>query len=246
MKSMYSRFALAVAVAVSLAAFAQDGAAASKPAAPADTPAANLPAPTKVGIIDIQGAIQACNEGQRDIEALNKKYEPKQQELAKINTDIQGLQTQLKNQGEKMNDDARNQLAKQIEQKQRSLQQGAESAQADYQAEANEIGTRIGKKMMAVLDKYAKENGYIVILNVSDQQTPVLWANPQAADVTPKIIELYNKESGVAPPAAPAAPRPAAGAGAGTGTTARPTPSGTTARPPASTTAKPPASKPQQ
>src|SRR5579884_3390793 len=217
MKSMYSRLALAVAVAVSFAAFAQDGAAASKPAtAGSDTPA-TMPAPTKVGIIDIQGAIQACNEGQRDIEALNKKYEPKQQELAKINTDIQSLQTQLKTQGEKMNDDARAQLTKQIDQKQRSLQQGAESAQADYQAEANEIGTRIGKKMMAVLDKYAKENGYIVILNVSDQQTPVLWANPQAADVTPKIIELYNKESGVAAPATPA-PRPAAGPG----TTARP------------------------
>ena len=125
---------------------------------------------------------QSHHEGQRDIEALNKKFEPKQQELAKLNTDIQGLQTQLKAQGEKMNDDARNQLAKQIEQKQRSLQQGAEGAQADYQSEANDIGTRIGQKIMKVLDKYAKENGYVVILSVSDQQTPVLWANLQAAD----------------------------------------------------------------
>jgi outer membrane protein len=244
MKSMYSRFALAVAVAVSLAAFAQDGAAASKPnsAAPAETPSANIPAPSKVGIIDIQGAIQACNEGQRDIETLNKKYEPKQQELAKLNTDIQSLQNQLKTQGDKMNEDARAQLTKQIDQKQRSLQQGAESAQADYQAEANDIGSRIGKKIMTVLDKYAKENGYVVILNVSDQQTPVLWANPQAADVTPKIIELYNKESGVAAPATPAAARPAAG----TGTTPRPT--GTTAPRPTGTTAPRPSTptKPPQ
>jgi Skp family chaperone for outer membrane proteins len=234
MKTMYSRFALAMAVAVSLAAFAQDGAAASKPAAaPADSPSATGPAPTKVGIIDIQGAIQACNEGQRDIETLNKKYEPKQQELAKLNTDIQSLQTQLKTQGDKMNEDARAQLTKQIDQKQRSLQQGAESAQADYQAEANDIGTRIGKKMITVLDKYARENGYVVILNVSDQQTPVLWANPQAADVTPKIIDLYNKESGVAAPATATTPRP----GAGTGVTA-PRPGTTTPRP--STTTKPP------
>lgn len=234
MKSMFSRFALATAIAVSVAAMAQDGAAAAKPSNGGgnDTPAANLPAPTKVGIIDIQGAIQACNEGQRDIEALNKKYEPKQQELAKINTDIQSLQSQLKTQGDKMNEDARSQLTKQIDQKQRSLQQGAESAQADYQAEANDIGTRIGKKIMTVLDKYAKENGYIVILNVSDQQTPVLWANAQAADVTPKIIDLYNKESGVAPPATPA-PTTRPGAGAAT----RPVPPAPT-RP--ATTTKPP------
>ncbi|MBV8208127.1 MAG: OmpH family outer membrane protein [Acidobacteria bacterium] len=238
MKSMFSRIALAAALAVSLAAFAQDGAAAAKPpaATPAsDTPAASLPAATKVGIIDIQGAIQACNEGQRDIEALNKKFEPKQQELAKLNTDIQGLQTQLKAQGEKMNDDARNQLAKQIEQKQRSLQQGAEGAQADYQSEANDIGTRIGQKIMKVLDKYAKENGYVVILSVSDQQTPVLWANLQAADVTQKVIELYNKESGVPAPA-PSAPRPSTGAGAAARPPAtgapRPAVPGATATPP--------------
>src|SRR5437763_16683794 len=110
---------------------------------------------------------------------MNKKYEPKQQELAKLNTDIQSLQSQLKTQGDMLNEEARAQLTKQIDQKQRSLQQGAESAQADYQAEANAIGGRIGKKMMALLDKYAKENGYVVILNVSDQQPPVLWANPQ-------------------------------------------------------------------
>jgi len=239
MKSMFSGIALAVAVALSLAAFAQDGAAASKPnsAAPAsDTPAANLPAATKVGIIDIQGAIQACNEGQKEIEALNKKYDPKQQELAKLNTDIQSLQSQLKTQGDKMNDDARSQLAKQIDQKQRALQQGADSAQADYQAEANDIGTKIGKKMMVVLDKYAKENGYLVILNVSDQQTPVLWANPQAADLTPRIIDLYNRESGVAAPVGAAAPgtRPATGAGSAAGRPA----SSTTPRP--TTTSKPP------
>jgi outer membrane protein len=88
--------------------------------------------------------------------------------------------------------------------------------------------------MMVVLDKYAKENGYIVILNVSDQQTPVLWANPQAADLTPKIIELYNKESGVPAPAAASAPAPTRPT-TGTGATR---PASTTPRP--STTAKPP------
>lgn len=245
MKSMFYRFALAAAVAVSLAAIAQDGAAAANPpGGGTDTPATNLPPATKVGIIDIQGAIQACNEGQRDIETLNKKYEPKQQELAKLNTDITTLQNQLKAQGPSMNDDARNQLTKQIEQKQRSLQQGAESAQQDYQGEANDIGTRIGQKMMKVLDKYAAENGYSVILNVSDQGTPVLWANTHAAgtDLTAKIIDLYNKESGVAPPATPPAQRPAAPGG----TTARPGAPGTTPRPPATgTTPKPPQKPPQ-
>jgi hypothetical protein len=34
--------------------------------------------PTKVGTINIEGAVFGCNEGRRDLEGLQKKFEPKQ------------------------------------------------------------------------------------------------------------------------------------------------------------------------
>ena len=69
----------------------------------------------------------------------------------------------------------------------------------------------LGQKMMSVLDKYAKDNGYAVILDVSNPQTPVLWAS-NGVDITNDIVGLYDKAN-VGGAAAPAA-RPAAPAGA--------------------------------
>ena len=105
-------FALVLAIA---------GLAQSTPAAPA-TAAAAPAGGVKVGIIDIQQAIIGTNEGGRDFEALQKKFEPKRNELASQNTEIDNLKKQLNTQGDKMNEEARATLVKSIETKQKSLQ----------------------------------------------------------------------------------------------------------------------------
>lgn len=185
----------AVAVLASVAAFAQADAPASTPA-----PAAG---PAKIGIINIQQAIVATNEGRRDLEALQKKFEPKQSELQNLNKEVTDMQNQLKTQGDKLNEDARNNLVRNIDTKQKSLQRSFEDAQADFQGQQNEIVNRIGGKLMQVLDNYAKQNGYTVILDVSSAQSPVLWAS-QTTDVTKPVVDTYNAQSGVAAPASAA------------------------------------------
>lgn len=190
----------AIAVLASAGAFAQ-----TTPAAPA---AAVPSGPAKIGIINIQQAIVATNEGRRDLETLQKKFEPKQTELQNANKEVADLQNQLKTQGDKLNDDARNHLVKSIDTKQKNLQRNFEDAQADFQGQQNEIVNKIGGKLMEVLDKYARENGFTVILDVSSQQSPVLWA-AQATDVTKPIVDSYNAQSGVPAPATTAAAKPA-------------------------------------
>jgi outer membrane protein len=200
-----TRFILALAAILSVGALAQNGSAAA-------TPAPTAPAPTgplKIGIINMQQAILASNEGRRDFEALQKKFEPKQTELKGMNDEVEGLKKQLNTQGDKLNDEARSNLVKTIESKQKSLQRSLEDAQGDFQAQQNDILNRIGQKMMEVLDKYAKDNGYTMILDVSNPQSPVLWAGA-SSDVTKAIVDAYNTQSGVAAP--PATSRPSASA----------------------------------
>lgn len=158
-------------------------------------------APTKVGIIDIQRAVMSTNEGKRDLEALNKKYEPRQAALQKQRTELQELGKQLRA-SDKMTGDARAALVKDLEQKQITLRHDAESAQIDYQAEQREIVGRVLKKMAPVVDKYAKDNGYTVIFDAQFwPQGPVLWANAAAADVTGAIVSAYNAQVTAAAPA---------------------------------------------
>jgi outer membrane protein len=158
-------------------------------------------APSKIGIIDIQRAVMSTNEGKRELEALNKKYEPRQASLKKQASDIQELRKQLGT-ADKMSDDARSALVKNLEQKQIALRHDAESLQADYQIEQREIVSRILKKMAPVVDKYAKDNGYTMIFDAQFwPQGPVLWANAAAADVTGAIISAYNAQVTATAPA---------------------------------------------
>jgi outer membrane protein len=199
MNRNFARFvpAMALAVFFSVAAVAQT-------AAPAAAPAVAAPSVTKVGIINIQAAIVNSNEGQRDFESLQKKFDPKRQELESLNKDVDELQKKFNTQGDKLNDEARADLLKQIDAKKKTLQRNYEDANADIQSQQNEIANRIGQKMVEVLDKYAKDNSFTVILDISGQQSPVLWA-ASSVDVTKAVVDAYNVASGVAAPPKPAA-----------------------------------------
>lgn len=202
--------AMALAVMFSVPALAQA-------AAPAAAAASATPAATKVGIINIQAAIVNSNEGQRDFETLQKKFDPKRQELENLNKEVDELQKKFTAQGDKLSEEARGDLLKQIDGKKKTLQRSYEDANTDIQAQQNEIATRIGQKLVEVLDKYAKDNGYTLILDVSGQASPVLWA-AASVDITKPVVDAYNSQSGVAAPAtakpAAASAKPATPAGA--------------------------------
>lgn len=211
MTHKFARMIPVVALALCVSAFAQAGNAAAA-AAP------------KVGIINIQAAIVSTNEGQRDFQTLQKKFDPKRTELEGLGKQVEDLKKQLNTQGDKLNDEARNTLVKQVDQKQKQLQRDYEDANNDLQGQQNEIASRIGQKMMEVVDKYAKDNGFTVIMDVSGQASPVLWA-AESSDITKAIIDAYNAQSGVAAP--PKAAAPAAGTTAPAAKPAAPKPATT-------------------
>ncbi len=201
-------------------------------AARAQAPAAAAPATeTKVGIVSIQDAIANTNEGKKELDALQQKYAPRQTALQAQNDEVENLKKQLQAQGDKLSEEERNNRVRVASEKQKALQRNYEDFQNEVQQAEQEILNRLGKKMLTVLEKYAKDNGYSVVMDVSNPQTPVLFANP-ASNMTKGLIDAYNAGSPeTAPVAKPAAsaPRPAGAAashppatGAGTATTKKP------------------------
>jgi outer membrane protein len=226
MTSKVLRLFLAVAVLFAISALAQTSSAAT-PSSSAATPAASsAPAGpvntgTKVGAINIEGAIFGSNEGRRDLEAVGKKFEPKNTELKSQNDELEGLKKQLSTQQDKLNEDALGTLKKQIESKQKLFDRAVQDAQEEFSTQQQEIANRVLQKMAPIVVKYAQENGFGMIIDTSKPwpQSPVLMAG-DGLDITKAVVDLYNAQSGVAAPAAtgaankPAAPRPTVGAGA--------------------------------
>jgi outer membrane protein len=173
------------------------------------------PAPAKIAVIAFQAAVGQTNEFQRNFADLQKKYEPKRNQLKTMADEIDGLEKQLQAQGDKLNDAERASRAKSIEDKKKQAQRFAEDAQNDLQGEMQEVYNTVGSKVYDVLSTYAQQQGYTLVVDGSgtQQQAPVvLYASP-STDITKAVIEAYNVKSGVpAPPPQPAAtaPKPAA------------------------------------
>ena len=82
-------------------------------------------------------------------------------------------------------------------------------AQEELQGEQQKVLQSLGQRMMAVIEKYAKDNGYTMILDVSNPNTPVLYAS-SGIDITQDIVSLYDKTTTNGTPAATPAPTPGA------------------------------------
>jgi len=206
---------------------------AAPPAAPPAAAPATMSAPTKVGVIQIQAALAATKEGQKAAAELETKLAPRKKELEGKQSEIKDLQDRLAKGGNTLSDSAKEDLTRNIDTKTKSYNRQLEDAQAELEQEQQKLVNVLGQKMMAVIDKFAQQNGFAIVLDVSNQNTPVLYAS-NTVDITKEVIDLYDKTvftatPAAARPAAPAASKPAAPA------TAAPKPA---AAPPAAAPAK--------
>jgi outer membrane protein len=166
-------------------------------------------APAKIGIINIQSAIAATKDGQKASADLNTKFNPTRSRLEKKQQEIEGDKARLNTGANAMSADQKEKLMRDIDQKTKALNRDAEDAQAEVDQETGKIMQELGGRMMAVINKYAKDKGYALVLDVSSQQSPVLFAPD---DITEEIVKLYDANSpgltSAAPGGAPAAAKP--------------------------------------
>jgi outer membrane protein len=166
------------------------------------------PAGTKVGIINIQQAIFSTKDGQKAIADLQAKFEPTRARLTKKQADLDADKAKLSQGANAMSADQKEKLMRDIDQKTKSLNRDTEDAQAESEQEQGKIMQDLGQRVVAVINKYSKDHGYSLIMDVSSQQTPVLFADP-SIEITGEIIKLYDQNSpGPVTSAPPATPKP--------------------------------------
>jgi outer membrane protein len=187
------------------------------PAAWGQAAGAGATAPTKVGIINVQAAIASTAEGKQASAELQSQFAPRMTELQNLQKQIEDRKGRLQTGQTTLSDEEKARLTREGDQLTRAFQRKQQEFQDDTNDAQQDVVNRIGRKMIDVLDKYSKENGYAVILDASSQQTPVIYAANQN-DVTQDIIRLYDQSYPVkggttSSPATkpPTAPKPAPG-----------------------------------
>jgi outer membrane protein len=163
----------------------------------------------KVGVIDVRRAMQSTAEGKQVSAELSAKYQPRQTELENLSRQLNDLQQRVTAGQDKLSDEEMNRLRREGQRINTQLERKRNEYQEDLNNEQADILDRLGHKLMDVVDRYARESGYSVVLDVSAQNTPVVYSSSQV-DITQDIIRLYDETYPVkAAAAAPAQPRPA-------------------------------------
>jgi outer membrane protein len=197
---------VALASGMALTAAAQTSPAPVGPATAAPAPAG----PAKIAVIAFQVAVAQTNEGQRNYADLEKKFGPREAQVKALNDEIESLTKQLQTQGDALSDAERANRARTIDDKKKQFDRASEDLKNDGNQDVQDMYNKLASKVYEVMSGYVQQQGYTMVLDISQQQNPVLYANP-SLDITKAVVEAYNVKSGVpAPPGKPAAAAPKA------------------------------------
>jgi Skp family chaperone for outer membrane proteins len=145
----------------------------------------------KVGVLHVYRAILESDEGKTEMANLQKKADARQEQFAKQQKEIQDLQVQIQRQGATLNQEAQAALARNLDSKRVAFQRATEDAQKEFNQLRSDIFNSIGRKIGPVVQEYAAEHNFYVILDSSSQNSQVLF-NAPAADITTDIIKRFN------------------------------------------------------
>ena len=167
---------------------------------------------SKIAVVDFEKAVVSSAEGKKSSEKFNGALQGKQAEAQKLQKDLEDAQKKLQTQERTLSEPAKANLQKDIERQTTDLQRFNEDTQKALQGLRDELLRPVAERASGVLNAMAKEQGYTLIIDVSNPQTNVLWANPKN-DITDELIRRIDAEAPKAgeatkPPAAPAV-RPA-------------------------------------
>jgi outer membrane protein len=169
-------------------------------------------APAKIAVLNVRNAIVATAEGKQAQAQLQSQFAPKQNDLQNMQKQIEDIQRRMSEGARTLSDEEKAKLQRQGELLTRRLQRNNDDLNEELNAAQGEIVDGIGRKMLEVLDRYSRENGYTVVLDTSAQGSPVVYGSSQS-DITQDIVRLYDQaypiKAGGSSSAAPAAPKAA-------------------------------------
>ena len=161
---------------------------------------------SKVAVVDFERAVVESRDGKVSSEKFNATLQATQADIEKRQKDLDEAEKKLQNGARTLSDTAKVDLQKDIERKTTELKRINEDAQKDLQMLRDELLRPIAERATALLNVMADEQGYTVVIDISNPENSVLWVNPKN-DISPELIKRLDAQA-PQPPAAAAPKNP--------------------------------------
>jgi len=142
----------------------------------------------KVGVVNLQKALQDTAEIKKAEADLKARFGPRQDEIAAMEKEIAKLTQEAEANQAKYNEQAMNELLARIQNRQRQYQRNSQQLQDEVNRERQDILARVGKRFQDVVAKVAEEKGLDYVIDVNN-----LLYNKPALDISAEVTAAYDK-----------------------------------------------------
>jgi outer membrane protein len=161
----------------------------------------------RVAVVDFERAVVESVEGKKASAQFNAKVEAAQKDIEKRQKELEDAANKLRTQERVLSDAVKATMQKDIERRQTELTRAQEDAQKELNTLRDELLRPIADIASQILNAVAAEQGYTLVVDVSNPQNNVIWHNP-AVDITNDLVKRIDTELAKrASPAAPPAPK---------------------------------------
>lgn len=138
---------------------------------------------SRVATLNAQAAIRATHDGQAAAAELKRKFGAEQTRLSNEEREIDNLRRQLEGDAS---------LKDRIDALSARHRRAAEELQRKVDEEQTRILKELNAKLLVVVEKYAHQKHFEIVLDESDPRTPIYWRS-KATDVTAEVIKRYDQ-----------------------------------------------------
>jgi len=140
----------------------------------------------KVGIVDMQRAIQTSETGKKAKSQLEEAFNKKKKELQSEEANLKKLQEEFQKKQAALSDSAKKEQQMKLQEKFMKYQELLQKSQAEIQKKEQEMSEPIIRKIREKVTEIAKKKGYQLILEKND--TVILFSMDKD-DLTEEVMK---------------------------------------------------------
>jgi outer membrane protein len=142
----------------------------------------------KIGVVDLQGALNATSEGLAAKESLKRKHTAKQEEVDRMKAELDLMEEKIKS--PVLSEAAQAELKEKYKAKRAQLIEFVTVAKEEEERENQLLSTRILEGLVKIALEIAKAEDYTLVLEKSG--SAVVFYD-EAMDITEQVIKIYNE-----------------------------------------------------
>ena len=144
----------------------------------------------KLGVVNLQKAIQSTAQGKKAKTELESDFEKKKKELQKKEGDLKKMQEDLEKKRSVLSEEVLSKKQDEFREEMMKFQQVVAKNQSEIQKKEQELTQPILEKMKKIIEKLSKEKGYSMML----ESTAMVLYVDSAHDLTEEVVKAFEKE----------------------------------------------------